>query len=475
MKICFVVEGCYPYVTGGVSSWVQSMIKAFPEVEFVLQTIVSQRSKSGQFLYAIPENVTEIRETYLEDFDYIGKRKRRKGYVLPDWAYSGLSSLIMDQDMNIDSLLKLFEDPEISLNDLLMGGEFLEIVSEYYSTGYEHITFVDFLWTIRSMYLPLLQVFKQKAPKADIYHSVSTGYAGMIASIAKKNYGGRTIISEHGIYTREREEELVKAKWVAGTHKNAWISYFDKMARYTYNEADVVTSLFEDARKLQMEQGCPPEKAIVTPNGIIVSNFAHIKPKEAGDNFINVGAILRLAPIKDVKTMISAFALAKAANPRLKLWIMGPYDDEEYAQECMDLISILEVKDVVLTGNIRVTEYIGKMDLLILTSISEGQPLTILEGFAAKKPFIATNVGNCTGLIYGEDDDFGEAGIVVPVMAVSEIAEAIITIADNELLRKSMGEVGYKRLLKKYQFSTMKSSFAELYNSFNLSERQSGQ
>ena len=40
MKICIVAEGCYPYVVGGVSGWINSMIKSFPDVEFILLAIV---------------------------------------------------------------------------------------------------------------------------------------------------------------------------------------------------------------------------------------------------------------------------------------------------------------------------------------------------------------------------------------------------------------------------------------------------
>lgn len=44
MRICFIAEGCYPYVVGGVSSWVHSMIKNFPNQEFIL---AHDCSKSG--------------------------------------------------------------------------------------------------------------------------------------------------------------------------------------------------------------------------------------------------------------------------------------------------------------------------------------------------------------------------------------------------------------------------------------------
>lgn len=69
MKVCIVVEGCYPYVVGGVSSWVHSLIKQFPNVEFIIQTIAADRSIRGKFVYEMPDNVSEIREAYVQDID----------------------------------------------------------------------------------------------------------------------------------------------------------------------------------------------------------------------------------------------------------------------------------------------------------------------------------------------------------------------------------------------------------------------
>ena len=51
MRICLIVEGCYPHVVGGVSSWVHSMIRAFPQQEFVVVSIVAERSLRGKFAY----------------------------------------------------------------------------------------------------------------------------------------------------------------------------------------------------------------------------------------------------------------------------------------------------------------------------------------------------------------------------------------------------------------------------------------
>ena len=83
MKVCIVAEGCYPYVVGGVSGWINSMIKSFPNVEFILLAIVANRSFRGKFVYELPENLTQVYEVYLDDCEWdSGSRKRKSRKTL---------------------------------------------------------------------------------------------------------------------------------------------------------------------------------------------------------------------------------------------------------------------------------------------------------------------------------------------------------------------------------------------------------
>ena len=464
MRICFIAEGCYPYVVGGVSGWVHSMIRTFPDQEFILLTIIANRELSGRFAYELPENVTEVHELYLEDVDWGSVNKRHKTRM-DKKDYHALRSLIMNHEVEWDVMFDFFRDNNVSINHLLMGEDFYHAVLDCYNLKYPDIVFSDFLWTMRSMYLPLFLAMSMEIPQADVYHAVSTGYAGILGCMGKHFHGGQLILSEHGIYTREREEELIKAEWVQRLYKRIWIQQFKKMSQVAYDKADVVTSLYQHARELQIELGCPVKKTMVTPNGIDykrLENLPGIRPEQEG--YIHIGAVLRVTPIKDVKTLIQAFAYARRRCPKLKLWIMGPYDEEpEYAAECFKMVEMMEIPDVEFTGRIQVTDYLGWMDMTILTSISEGQPLTILESFAAHVPVIATDVGNCRGLLYGEDDDFGEAGILTHIMNVEEIASAMVYLAENPEVRKKMAEVGYRRLLRKYKIEDMKKTYADIY------------
>lgn len=464
MKICIVAEGCYPYVVGGVSGWIHSMIQAFPDKEFIILSIISDREQSGKFLYELPPNVSAVYEAYLNDVDW--KRGKHKKIHLNRQQYRALRSVLQGYKTEWNVLFDLCQEKDFSIDALLMGEDFFHVVEECYEKQYSQIVFSDFLWTMRSIYLPLFLILNTRIPKADIYHCVATGYAGVLGGMAKHLYDCSLLVSEHGIYTREREEEILKASWVNGIYKNIWIDQFRKMSRLAYDSADAVTSLYGHARQLQIELGCDPRKIHVTPNGIHVEDFADIPGKQKQDEgFVNIGAVLRVTPIKDVKTMIRAYAFAKERVPALKLWIMGPCDeDKEYAKECYDLVDVLDLKDVIFTGRINVREYLGRMDFTILTSISEGQPLTILESFAAHKPVIATDVGNCRELLFGEEQDtFGEAGILTHIMNTQELADAMCTLANSCELRERMGENGYRRVNAYYRTDQMRERFHRLY------------
>src|SRR5579885_2330067 len=118
--------------------------------------------------------------------------------------------------------------------------------------------------------------------------------------------------------------------------------------------------------------------------------------KDASRRFL-VGFVGRVVSIKDVKTFIRAIKIAQQMIPDLMSYIIGPTEEEPaYFQECCRLIELLDLEMVVhFTGSVDVQTYYSKLDVLVLTSLSEGQPLVILEGNCAGLPVITTDVGAC--------------------------------------------------------------------------------
>ena len=194
MKVCIVAEGCYPYVVGGVSGWINSLIKSFPNVEFILLAIVANRSFRGKFVYELPENLTQVYEVYLEDSEWEGgdrKRKRRKKVHISRKEYDELLNMVLNRKTDWGVIFDLFHKKRLSVDDLLMGEDFFLIARECYNRNYSNINFSDFLWTLRSIYLPMFWTLKMDVPKADLYHCVATGYSGILGSMAKHFHGSR--------------------------------------------------------------------------------------------------------------------------------------------------------------------------------------------------------------------------------------------------------------------------------------------
>ena len=127
----------------------------------------------------------------------------------------------------------------------------------------------------------------------------------------------------------------------------------------------------------------------------------------------------------------------------MRLFIMGPTEENpKYYEECLQDCRALGVEDIEFTGNISTRDYIGSMDIVILTSISEGQPFALLEAMAAGAACISTNVGDCANLLEGHYDGIGRAGLVVPSMDVDRTADALVVLAREEELRRQLGIFG---------------------------------
>lgn len=139
-------------------------------------------------------------------------------------------------------------------------------------------------------------------------------------------------------------------------------------------------------------------------------------------------------------------------------------DDQDYADECYELVKQLEVKNLEFTGRVNVVEYMRKLDFTVLTSISEGQPLSVLESFAATRPCVTTDVGCCRELLEGEEgDDLGVAGFYVPPMYREGLARAMERMCASRKLREAMGQVGRERVKTYYRHERMLDEYRALY------------
>lgn len=464
MRICLVLEGCYPYVHGGVSTWMHQYIQKMEEHEFVLWVIGADSSKKGQFVYELPSNVVQVHEVFLNDALKVREQKGRMLHRYTERETAALSALIDGGSPDWELLFELYQKERLNPLSYLKSAWFLETLTEVCREEYPYLAFADAFHTIRSMLLPVLYLLGTEVPEADAYHAISTGYGGLLAALGSWLYKRPLLLTEHGIYTREREEEIIRAKWVLPAFKKHWIRFFYMLSAVIYQRAFRITSLFSRARSAQIEMGCDPERCRVIGNGIFFERMSAIPLKDE-DGWVDIGAIVRLAPIKDVKTMIYAFYELCARQDKVRLHIMGGTDDEEYGEECYELVEQLEMNDRILfTGRVDIVKYMEKLDFTILTSISEGQPLSVLESLAACRPCVTTDVGCCKELLLEDpENELGQAGYCVPPMYREGLADAMEKLCVSRERRIRMGKAGQERVKRYYRHEQMMENYRMLY------------
>ena len=184
--------------------------------------------------------------------------------------------------------------------------------------------------------------------------------------------------------------------------RDLWISVFEGYARACYDACTAITTLYSDNQHLQLALGAEARKLRVIPNGIDISRFQG-SGCASPDDRPTVALIGRVVPIKDVKTFIAAAATIRQRIANLRVLVMGPTDeDEAYFEECGQLVADFGMSDcVTFTGSVRIADLLPTIHVVVLTSLSEAQPLVLLEAGAAGIPCVATNVGACREIIEG--------------------------------------------------------------------------
>jgi glycosyltransferase involved in cell wall biosynthesis len=349
----------------------------------------------------------------------------------------------------------------------------------------EDISFLDYFWSIRSILIPVWKMAKLAkfvADRGKIIHSPSTGYAGFLSALVSYDTGKPFILTEHGIYTKERKIDLISSsmnlyKKVELFRESAednyiqgmWVRFFEGIGKMSYSRAEPILSLYSMAKETQIAYGAEPKLCRVIPNGVDIKRLgATLKNRPEGVPKI-ITLIGRVVSIKDIKTFIRAIRVTANIIPDVEAWIVGPDDEErEYASECRDLIDILDVKrNIKFLGFQNIVDILPKSGILTLTSISEGMPLVILEGFAAGLPCVSTDVGSCRELIEGgenpDDRALGRAGFVCEIANVQQLADGYIKLLTDEKLWREAQDVAIKRVNRFYTQDIFLENYRGVY------------
>ncbi len=482
--ICLILEGTYPYITGGVSSWIHDILTSLPEFSFEIITLVPSKDYIKETKYKVPSNVKNITNVYLHDLDEENMKfnmsaQERRVFFTSLWDY--IDNLMNDRESDLRQVSLAMKRTPPSVADILKSYEGWQFFHNIYTMFYKETSFVDFFWTFRFIAFPFISLLQVKPVEAKCYHTICTGYAGFLASVLKFHSNRPLLLTEHGIYTKERLMEIVDAEWIHSQKKDSfdisrelpplkklWINMFIGLGRITYDSSEKIITLYKGNQDDQLKFGAQKEKCMIIPNGISPERFEIKREVVSKGPVYHVGFVGRVVPIKDIKTLIRSARLVVDRLPGCEFLILGPTDeDEEYFLECKSLVEILNLKNnFKFLGSGDVTVFYPRIDLLILTSISEAQPLVILEAHACKIPVVSTDAGSAAELLNGKDDEdkaLGPGGLIAPAMNSAQIALSVIKLLTDSDKNRDFGNSGYERTLKYYTKTQLMDSYRDIY------------
>lgn len=228
---------------------------------------------------------------------------------------------------------------------------------------------------------------------------------------------------------------------------------------------DNIVAISHDARRRLLKFNRINEERIkVIYNGIDIKKFSEINSAQNKKIFnfdssaLVIGTIARLAPEKDQFTLIDAFSEVSQKLDNTRLIIVG---DGTLRKELESYCRKRNLANKILFLGFRqdIPKILSIFDVFVLSSITEGISLTLLEAMAASRPIVATNVGGNPEII-----DNGVTGFLVPPKSPDRMAEAIIKILSDKELAGKMKLAGYKRVKEKFSLDRMTEAYNNLYN-----------
>mgnify|MGYP000324001281 CR=1 FL=1 len=227
---------------------------------------------------------------------------------------------------------------------------------------------------------------------------------------------------------------------------------------------DHITAISEATKQALVEYEYIPEPKIqVIYNGI--------KPLEVDTGEVNnlrqkydlpedatiFGTVARLDPIKNQSMMIKAFADVLKDFPSAHLFIVGDGEERDKLEKLVDALSIQ--KNVVFTGYIaKPANYIALFDVFLLSSLSEGTSMTLLEAMSVGKPCIATDAGGNPEIIIHDKN-----GLVAPNNDKLAFSDKMKKLLSTSGLETFYGNNAKEIFEKKFSETLMNLKYADFY------------
>jgi glycosyltransferase involved in cell wall biosynthesis len=283
--------------------------------------------------------------------------------------------------------------------------------------------------------LELVTLLRRERP--DILHANSSK-AGVLGRLAAALAGVPIrIFTVHG--------------WAFSAHSGIAAAVYERAERLMRPLTTVTICVAESERVAGLAvRACDPERTIVIRNGV-ASGAA---PQRGADTEPTLVAVGRLQKPKDLLTLVRALGRLRS---RFAALIVGDGPDRPRVEEEIDRLGL--DREVVLAGDSGdVAELLARSDVFVLSSTSEGLPISILEAMAAGLPVVASSVGGVPEAVAD-----GETGLLVPPRDPVRLAAALERLLDDPTLRRRLGANGRERVREHFGLEAFQRAHLDVY------------
>lgn len=464
-RVLLVTEGTYPYAVGGVSSWCHALLTGLSGIDWDILPILAGR-RHQRPAFKLPGNANLLRSIDLWSESHPPRRLRPRrtpdsGSLpaqllrgLMPWKgdLEGLTAALVRCRLNPESIRPEFRGRDgwetfvAELDQLLLESHQESAPAPIYDAIEAARLYQALYWVARTAAVP--------TPPCDLLHVTAAGWAAIPAVIHKALYGTPLLLTEHGVYVREAYLASVREAASRPGHGHILPRLALGMTRAVYAAADVVAPVTEANAEWERGLGVEAHKIRVIPNGIDPPKKWTPPP-----NLQRVISVGRLDPLKDIHTMLLVAEEVTRELPQARFECWGPptLGQELYAETCMVMHRQLQLGDRFrfMGGTADPHGAMRSGDLVLMTSISEAMPMTLLEAMGQARPIVATSVGGVSSVIRG-------CGLVAPPGDVHELAAAVITLLRNPAVAARLGRRGYERVQRRYTLSRCLGTYDRL-------------
>ncbi|MFH8495037.1 GT4 family glycosyltransferase PelF [Streptomyces coeruleorubidus] len=461
--VTMLTEGTYPHVHGGVSTWCDQLVKGMPEVDFHLVSLTG--SGREPVTWELPPNVyahTSVptwgprpgrrRPPY-------GRARRRFTETYERFLLSFLDpGSHADFGESLNELAELARDgrlPAALRTESALRSLMWIWTMPHLPTAAARPTVHDAL-TATDLLEHALRPLGVRIPEESVAHAVSSGLATLPALAARHLDGVPFLLTEHGIYLRERYLGYRRdaQRWPV---KAFMLGFYRELNSYGYRAADLITPCNQYNRRWEERGGADADRIRTVYNGVDPAAFPHAGPEPGVPTLSWCG---RIDPIKDLETLIRAYAMVRAEIPATRLRLFGPVPPggEAYRTRLEKLAAELGVTDG-LTFEGRITEVwraYAAGHLVMLSSISEGFPFSIIEAMSCGRTTVSTDVG-------GVREAVGDTGLVVPPREPEKMAAAALTLLKDDQGRLELGQLSRQRVIDRFTLRRSVDAFRTIY------------